>query len=572
MPRPLSPLLLALVGAVASTFACVIPEVPLSNNITEGFSIFVQNPSLPIIHNRVMRFRPNGLDKHLVLSPAGDPTYDLMYLENGLLTYEGRHAVIDLEYNPADDTTKIFMTDRTYHPTAIFQPVYGCNPDTDDLQIGLQLVSRLTDPPVDGGQIGIQLAGDTYEFRYSPPGNTLLDARWLSVTMVIFRDGISPPPPSSTTSSSSPAATPSSIGDYDFVSCWAEPDGGRTLETVYSTDDMTNEKCAALCGGSEYIGTQWSRECWCGSSLGAGSSPAPSTDCSYVCIGDPTEICGGSRRLSLYRLKSTSSSSLIITTTSSESSTTSSFSTTSLSSSTTSSQSSTTSSQSSTSTSILSTTSTTASTTPSNPASLPSVGKYNFVSCWAEPPDGRALTAALTSADDMTLEKCAQLCSRNPYFGTEWSRECWCGVELTSGSAPAPLSECNYPCTGDATEMCGGSRRLSLYHNDAWTAPQLPNSIGNYALYGCVTDSPSHRTLTGASLSNSDMTLEMCATFCSAYKYFGTEWSVECWCGNVFTAGAAQVDNGQCSMTCGGNSDQLCGNGDRLSVYQLAVV
>ena len=97
MPHPLSTLLLALLGAVASTFACTIPDVPLTNNITEGFSIFVPNPSLPIIHNRVMRFRPNGLDYHLVLSPAGDPTYDLIYLENGLLTYQGRHAVIDLE-------------------------------------------------------------------------------------------------------------------------------------------------------------------------------------------------------------------------------------------------------------------------------------------------------------------------------------------------------------------------------------------------------------------------------------------------------------------------------------------
>ncbi|KAH8649403.1 hypothetical protein BGZ60DRAFT_422248 [Tricladium varicosporioides] len=97
MPRLSFTLLPALLGAVASTLACVIPEEPLSNNITEKFSIFVQNASLPIIHNRVMNFRPNGLDKHLVLRPAGEPTDDLIYLENGLLQYEGRHAVIDLE-------------------------------------------------------------------------------------------------------------------------------------------------------------------------------------------------------------------------------------------------------------------------------------------------------------------------------------------------------------------------------------------------------------------------------------------------------------------------------------------
>ncbi len=248
------------------------------------------------------------------------------------------------------------------------------------------------------------------------------------------------------------------------------------------------------------------------------------------------------------------------TTTSSRSSTTSSSLTTSTLSST----------LSSTSTTTRSSTSTTASTTPTNPASLPSVGNYDFVSCWAEPPDGRALPAAVTSLDDMTLEKCAAFCSSYPYFGTQWGRECWCDKELTLGSATAPLSECNYPCAGDATEMCGGSRRLSLYHNDDCVGPEQPNAIGNYELYGCVTDSQSRRTLTEGMLRSPAMTLEMCATFCSGYKYFGAEWSTECWCGNDFIAGAAQVDIKQCSMTCGGNSGQLCGNGDRLTVYELA--
>lgn len=63
------------------------------------------------------------------------------------------------------------MTARAFHPAAIFRPVYGCNPDTDALQVELELVSRETDPPVLGGQIGIRLAVDTYEFRYTPPNN-----------------------------------------------------------------------------------------------------------------------------------------------------------------------------------------------------------------------------------------------------------------------------------------------------------------------------------------------------------------------------------------------------------------
>ena len=63
------------------------------------------------------------------------------------------------------------MTERSFHPAALFQPVYGCDPDTDELQIRLQLVSRQTNPPVTGGQIGIREVVGTYEFRYSPQNN-----------------------------------------------------------------------------------------------------------------------------------------------------------------------------------------------------------------------------------------------------------------------------------------------------------------------------------------------------------------------------------------------------------------
>ena len=102
IPRPSSTLLLALLGAVASTMACVIPSTPLSNNITQMFQIFVQNPAFPVIHDSIMNFRPNGIDMHLVLRPAGQPTYDSIWLENGYLRNDQpfndpRKAVIDLE-------------------------------------------------------------------------------------------------------------------------------------------------------------------------------------------------------------------------------------------------------------------------------------------------------------------------------------------------------------------------------------------------------------------------------------------------------------------------------------------
>ena len=177
---------------------------------------------------------------------------------------------------------------------------------------------------------------------------------------------------------------------------------------------------------------------------------------------------------------------------------------------------------------------------PTIPTSPAKVGDYDFVYCWAEPEAGRALAAKSTAADDMTNEKCATFCAAYPYFGTQWSRECWCGDE-PAGGALAPLGECDYACTGDATEACGGSRRLSLYHNAALTGPQQPATVGNYEFYGCVTDSQGQRTLPEDMLRSDALTLETCASYCGGYTYFGGEWSTECWCGNTLTTGATTV-------------------------------
>lgn len=86
-----------LLGAVNNALGCTIPTTPLSNNITTLFSIKTQNPAIPRVHNYIMNFVRNGDDEHLVLRPAGRPTYDSLWLDNGLLRTRNIHAVIDLE-------------------------------------------------------------------------------------------------------------------------------------------------------------------------------------------------------------------------------------------------------------------------------------------------------------------------------------------------------------------------------------------------------------------------------------------------------------------------------------------
>ncbi|CAN0251738.1 unnamed protein product, partial [Ectocarpus fasciculatus] len=57
---------------------------------------------------------------------------------------------------------------------------------------------------------------------------------------------------------------------------------------------------------------------------------------------------------------------------------------------------------------------------------------------------------------------CLGICSDASYthFGTQYGKECWCTGSLgTTESSTA----CDFPCAGDADEICGGYDALTLY-------------------------------------------------------------------------------------------------------------
>ena len=202
---------------------------------------------------------------------------------------------------------------------------------------------------------------------------------------------------------------------------------------------------------------------------------------------------------------------------------------------------------------------------------LPAVSGYDFVSCWTEPAGARALTGASTASDDMTLESCAAFCADWPYFGVEYGRECYCGLEpaSSSGSAEAPMSGCSFPCAGNADQKCGGNSRLNVYRNPNQTGPQAPKTVGAYTYFGCATDA-ADRTLKGSSMASNDMSLDKCEAFCGArgFGFFGTEFSRECFCGNDLQGAGQLVDDGECNKICAGSGSQLCGQANRLTMYK----
>lgn len=48
---------------------------------------------------------------------------------------------------------------------------------------------------------------------------------------------------------------------------------------------------------------------------------------------------------------------------------------------------------------------------------------------------------------------------------------------------------------------------------------------------------------------------------------------MECYCGHVIdNGGVLAADNAQCSMACGGNANQKCGAGGRLTIYSNGAI
>ncbi|CRK37128.1 hypothetical protein BN1708_007318 [Verticillium longisporum] len=351
------------------------------------------------------------------------------------------------------------------------------------------------------------------------------------------------PSATSTTMTTISSPTPSiyrrqTMGSYTLVSCWSEPPAARALTGAsFAYDGMTLDSCLSNCTGFNYWGTGYGRECYCGDALHSGSAAAPLADCGMPCSGDGTQYCGGGNRIELYRTTATKTS--------------------------------------------------TSTTAAPGPTRVPSVGRFVRVGCQTDNTGARALSGATTAGDDMTLDKCAAFCSAFNYFGTD----------------PAPVEECNMRCAGNPLQFCGDGNRLELYRasaassatlasstaattggaessvrlNEATSSSSAPSPTGPspvptvspFTLVGCQAEATSvPRALSAKSTTSNSMTLADCAAFCTGYRYFGTEYAAECYCGNSLHASSSVAPLDDCAMPCAGDPLTHCGGPNRLTLYE----
>ncbi|KAL9113797.1 MAG: hypothetical protein Q9227_002243 [Pyrenula ochraceoflavens] len=369
------------------------------------------------------------------------------------------------------------------------------------------------------------------------------------------------PPPPPTQPTGGPIAV-QSAGNWAYQGCYTEGTNGRALNGLLNPipgAQVSVENCTTACQGYAYAGMEYSQECYCGNSLGAGSvlatggSDPNANGCSMTCGANATEYCGGANRLSLYKTNNTAASSSISNTNPTP-------------------------------------------TPTGGPVTVQKAGVWTYYGCVSEATNGRALSALQNPipAQSNSVENCTSACSGYAYAGMEYSGECYCGNTINGGAIVAGTTPdqtgCSMTCTGNATEYCGGPNRLNVYSTNVTlptttsNAPAGPTTgpvtVGNFAGWqylGCYSEGTNQRALQGNYLGGNTVSIDSCAKFCSGYAYFGAEYSGECYCGNTIADGSALVAGTtpaqtQCNMVCNANATQYCGGPNRLNMYKVAAL
>ncbi|KAK5121954.1 hypothetical protein LTR85_004526 [Meristemomyces frigidus] len=212
---------------------------------------------------------------------------------------------------------------------------------------------------------------------------------------------------------------------------------------------------------------------------------------------------------------------------------------------------------------------------------------------------------SVTNYTVMTVEWCQQYCMSHGYrlSGVEYAQECHCDNEInpTSINANGSTNPCTWDCGGTLTansdgpqELCGGLQYINVYNNTNASFVAFgsnANTAGNALPYtpaggfaanylGCYPDGNGGRTLTGINTSQQNMTVELCAQYCTSggqdntgWQYYGLEYSSQCWCGNYINNGATLLtatttpSNSSCQMRCLGSEPEICGGANALSLY-----
>ncbi|KIM29565.1 hypothetical protein M408DRAFT_22898, partial [Serendipita vermifera MAFF 305830] len=392
-------------------------------------------------------------------------------------------------------------------------------------------------------------------------------------------------------SSATAPPAPSALASYNgwgYQGCLVDSTANRALGVGMGyTGSLTPQKCLDACHGQGYLyaGMEYSVECYCANTLPANAALGNLLDCNMPCAGNSGNdqyFCGSGNRLSFYKYgaaaisQSSSASSTVASSTSSQATDT-------------------------ITTQVVTTTQTTTSAAASV-SNAPAANGWTTMGCYTDKVTSRTLAFGQPASAAMTIEKCQATCLAGgfKYAGVEYSVECFCANTLTVGAGPANDGRCKMPCSGDASETCGGADGVNVFFygvaagtssaagssassvatsSPSAAQPATPTNgvvatYNGWTYMNCYVDAVAARTLPvamGVLGGPAAMTVELCLDACKKNNYpvAGLEYSSECYCGNALPPQIAT--DGRCKMYCNGAATTICGGPDGLTVYQYGV-
>ncbi|RMJ11424.1 hypothetical protein CDV36_008936 [Fusarium kuroshium] len=169
------------------------------------------------------------------------------------------------------------------------------------------------------------------------------------------------------------------------------------------------------------------------------------------------------------------------------------------------------------------------------------LGQYRYVGCFKENNPGRQLSTLLYGDETNTNKMCINACGQkgSTFCGTQYRRECWSGNKIPN--LKVDDKNCNFDCSGDLNQICGGNgidgagAYISLFADTlAWDGtfgtiggddgpkgPYVNPGVYGYNSIGCYTEATTGRALrTGKGVDSP--TVANCVQACKAGSFTAT--------------------------------------------------
>ena len=208
-------------------------------------------------------------------------------------------------------------------------------------------------------------------------------------------------------------------------------------------------------------------------------------------------------------------------------------------------------------------------------SNVAAVSQAGYLGCFTDSGSARTLTDFSYTSSAMTNTICKSTCkSKGLALAGTQGNQCFCGNVIANGQGRTASSVCTTACPGDASKICGGYYKFSVFNSSATTTtPSASASSSGAAASASASGTTSRGCFSDLSALNNNvyssgyMTIDQCLSYCkgSNFAFAGIANGNTCRCGN--TAPVVNVGRASCNTPCVSNSKQMCGGSNVMELW-----